>query len=201
MQRLSAIEALACGTPVVTLAREAMVGIVCHRKIGYVVIEVQCGDYRGEDDIVRCQDNYGRAKTAVRVDGEVERALTFGFVDLAALPDQVAQVGTLNPGRDGSAVRLRTLLEVAGVREHVTHITFSASADNFSASVPLAAVIDRAVLVYRQGLEPLSTRQGGPVRLFITDVESCDVESVNACTNMKDFDHIRITAAPEADSL
>jgi len=166
-----------------------------------VVIEVQCGDYLGEDDIVRRQDNYGRAKTAVRVDGEVERALTFGFVDLATLPDQVAQVGSLIPGRDGSAVRLRTLLEVAGVREHATHITFSASADNFSASVPLAAVLDRAVLVYRQGLEPLSTRQGGPVRLFITDVESCDVESVNACTNVKDLDHICITVAPEADTL
>jgi mannose-6-phosphate isomerase-like protein (cupin superfamily)/glycosyltransferase involved in cell wall biosynthesis len=166
-----------------------------------VVIEVQCGDYLGEDDIVRRQDNYGRAKTAVRVDGEVERALTFGFVELAALPDQVAQVGTLIPGRDGSAVRLRALLEVAGVREHATHITFSASADNFSASVPLAAVLDRAVLMYRQGLEPLSTRQGGPVRLFITDVESCNVDSVNACTNVKDLDHIRITVAPEADTL
>src|SRR5215813_14177535 len=35
-----------------------------------VVIEVQCGDYLGEDDIVRRQDNYGRAKTtAVCVDG------------------------------------------------------------------------------------------------------------------------------------
>jgi mannose-6-phosphate isomerase-like protein (cupin superfamily) len=166
-----------------------------------VVIEVQCGDYLGEDDIVRRQDNYGRAKTAVRVDGEVERTLTFGFVDLAALPDQVAQVGTLIPGRDGSAVRLRALLEGAGVREQATHITFSASADNFSASVPLAAVIDRAVLVYRQGLEPLSTRQGGPVRLFITDVESCDVDSINACTNVKDLDHIRITVTPEADTL
>jgi hypothetical protein len=55
----------------------------------------------------------------------------------------VAQVGTLNPGRDGSAVRLRSLLKVAGVREHATPITFSASADNFSASVLLAAVIDR----------------------------------------------------------
>jgi DMSO/TMAO reductase YedYZ molybdopterin-dependent catalytic subunit len=135
------------------------------------------------------------------VDGEVATPLTFGFVDLAALPDQIAQVGTLIPGRDGSAVRLRTLLEVADVREHATYITFSASADNFSASVPLAAVIDRAVLVYRQGLEPLSTRQGGPVRLFITDVESCDIDGVNACTNVKDLDHIRVTVAPPADTV
>jgi mannose-6-phosphate isomerase-like protein (cupin superfamily)/glycosyltransferase involved in cell wall biosynthesis len=166
-----------------------------------VVIEVQCGDYLGEDDIVRRQDNYGRATTTVQVDGEVERSLTFGFVDLAALPDQIAQVGTLLPGRHGSAVRLRTLLEVAGVREHATHVTFSASADNFSASVPLAAVIDRAVLVYRQGLAPLSTRQGGPIRLFITDVEACDVEGVNTCINVKDLDHIHISVVPEAATV
>ena len=95
-------------------------------------------------------------------------------------------------------MRLRTLLEGAGVREHATHITFSASADNFSASVPLAAVIDRAVLVYRQGLEPLRPGKVGRYGVFITDVESCDVDSVNACTNVKDLDHIRITVAPEA---
>jgi len=185
----------------IDIPREAWHRLANPGESNLVVIEVQCGDYLGEDDIVRRQDNYGRAKTAVRVDGEVERSQTFGFVDLAALPDQVAQVGTLVPGRDGSAVRLRALLEVAGVRQHATHITFSASADNFSASVPLAAVIDRAVLVYRQGLEPLSTQQGGPVRLFIADVESCDVDSINTCTNVKDLDHIRVTVAPEADTL
>ena len=40
VQRLSAIEALACGTPVVTFAREAMADIVCHGKTGYVVTDV-----------------------------------------------------------------------------------------------------------------------------------------------------------------
>jgi hypothetical protein len=87
------------------------------------------------------------------------------------------------------------------VKPHTTHITFSASADNFAASVPLAAVIDRAILVYRQGLEPLSTRQGGPVRLLVTDGESCDIESINACTNVKDLDHICLTVAPQTDTL
>jgi mannose-6-phosphate isomerase-like protein (cupin superfamily) len=182
----------------IDIPREAWHRLANPGAADLVVIEVQCGDYLGEDDIVRRQDNYGRAKTAVQVDGEVERPLTFGFVDLAALPEQVAQVGTLIPGRDGSAVRLRTLLEMVGVREHATHVTFSASADNFSASLPLATVIDRAVLVYRRGLEPLSTQQGGPVRLFITDIASCDVDDVNACTNVKDLDHICITVARAA---
>jgi mannose-6-phosphate isomerase-like protein (cupin superfamily) len=27
------------------------------------IIEVPCGDYRGEDDIVRLEDNYGRQGT------------------------------------------------------------------------------------------------------------------------------------------
>ena len=40
VQRLSAIEALACGTPVVTFAREAMADIVCHGDTGYVVTDV-----------------------------------------------------------------------------------------------------------------------------------------------------------------
>jgi hypothetical protein len=163
-----------------------------------VVIEVQCGDYFGEDDIVRRQDNYGRAKTAVLVDGEVQTPYTLDFVGLAALPDQVADIGTLLPGRAGSGVRLRALLDMVGVGEQATHITFTATADQFSASVPLAEVVDRAVLVYRQGLEPLSATQGGPVRLYVTDVESCDSEAVNACTNVKNLDHIRLTVAPEA---
>ena len=162
-----------------------------------VVIEVQCGDYFGEDDIVRRQDNYGRAKTAVLVDGEVQTPCTLDFVGLAALPEQVADIGTLLPGREGSGVWLRALLDMVGVAEQATHITFTATADTFSASVPLAAVADRAVLVYRQGLEPLSATQGGPVRLYITDVESCDSEVLSACTNVRNLDHIRLTGAPE----
>ena len=94
-------------------------------------------------------------------------------------------------------MRLRALLDMVGVAEQATHITFTATADTFSASVPLAAVADRAVLVYRQGLEPLSATQGGPVRLYVTDVESCDSEVLSACTNVKNLDHIRLTVAPE----
>jgi len=197
---LNDVETRRAAGEAIDIPREAWHRVANPGASDLVLIEVQCGDYLGEDDIVRRQDNYGRVGTAVQVDGEVRRPQTFGFVDLAALPDQVAHVGTLISGRAGSAVRLRALLEATDVGEHATHVTFSAGSDNFSASVPLAAVIDRAVLVYRQGLEPLSTRQGGPVRLFITDVEGCDVEELNACTNVKNLDHIRLTVAPETDT-
>jgi hypothetical protein len=33
------------------------------------------------------------------------------------------------------------------------------------------------------------------------DVESCDIEGVNTCTNVKELDHIRITVAPAEDTL
>lgn len=162
-----------------------------------VVIEVQCGDYLGEDDIVRREDNYGRAKTTVHVDGAVGQARTFGFVDFAALPEQVARVNTLLPGREGSAVRLRTVLEAVGLQDEATHVTFCASGDAFTASVPLAAVIDQAVLVYRQGLEPLAATQGGPVRLLVAEATGDSAEGVSACTNVKHLDQIRLTVGPE----
>lgn len=165
-----------------------------------VVIEVQCGDYLGEDDIVRRDDNYGRAKTNLHVDGAVQQARTFGFVDLAALPNQVAQVGALVPGRTGSAVRLRTLLEAVGYADEATHVTFSASHDHFTTSVPLEAVLDHAVLVYRQGLEPLATTQGGPVRLFVAEAEGCALEEISACTNVKQIDQIRLTVGAEGSA-
>lgn len=132
----------------------------------------------------------------MQVDGEVQTPHTLGFIDLAGLPDQVADIGAFISGRAGSGVRLRTLLDTVGVEARATHITFTATDDQFSASVPLTAVVDRAILVYRQGLEPLAATQGGPVRLYITDVASCDSDAVSACTNVKHLDHIRLTVEP-----
>ena len=61
--------------------------------------------------------------TALRVEGEVNTPRDFGFADLAALPNQVPDVGRLIPGREGSAVRLGALLEATGPRPGVTHMT------------------------------------------------------------------------------
>ncbi|MFZ1622364.1 hypothetical protein, partial [Dokdonella sp.] len=36
------------------------------------LIEVQCGDYFGEDDIVRLEDRYGRVPRKVQVSSERE---------------------------------------------------------------------------------------------------------------------------------
>jgi hypothetical protein len=65
----------------------------------------------------------------------------------------------LIPGRAGNAVRLRALLEVAGVREHATHI--------LSARVPIISLP-----VY---LSPLSS----------TEPSSCTVKDSSPCPRSK----------------
>jgi DMSO/TMAO reductase YedYZ molybdopterin-dependent catalytic subunit len=121
----------------------------------------------------------------LRVEGEVDSPRDFDFHQLAALPGQVEDVSTLLPGRQGSAIRLRTLLDTVGIKPTATHITLSATEDTFSASVPLTAIADRGVLVYRLGPKPLPTAQGGPVRFFIVGVEECATGEVDACANVK----------------
>ena len=135
-----------------------------------------------------------------RIDGEVRTPGDFGFAARTALPDQIAAVATLIPGRHGVAVRLRTLLEATGLSPRATHLTLHATDGDYTASVPLDVVIDRAILVYRVGNAPLPVRQGGPIRFFIPDVEACSIGDVDACANVKYLGRIEITHGPGRDT-
>ena len=135
----------------------------------------------------------------LRVEGEVEAPREFGFADLAALPGQVPDVGTLVPGREGAAVRLQALLDAVGVRARAGHLTLLSSDGKFSASVPLAAVRD-AVVAYRLGDQPLPPEKGGPLRFFIPKVEQCAQGGVDACANVKFLGCICVTTAPGTDT-
>ncbi len=138
--------------------------------------------------------------TALRVEGEVNTPRAFGFADLAALPNQVLDVGRLIPGREGGAVRLGALLEATGPRPGVTHMTLHATDGTFSASVPLDDVRDRGLVVYRLGDEPLPSSQGGPLRFFITGVEECGIGEVDACANVKFLGVIELTQGVGTDT-
>jgi DMSO/TMAO reductase YedYZ molybdopterin-dependent catalytic subunit len=138
--------------------------------------------------------------TSLRVEGEVDTPREFRFTDLAALQGQVPDIGALIPGREGGGVWLRALLEATGVRPQASHITLHATTGDFSASVPLAAVHDRAIVVYRVGDAPLPAAQGGPMRFFITNVEDCTTGEVNACANVKGLGTIQLTIGPGADT-
>jgi Oxidoreductase molybdopterin binding domain len=137
--------------------------------------------------------------TRLQIEGEVILPCELGYADLAALPDQVEDVGALIPGRTGGGVRLRAVLRRAGIKDGATHVTVSSSDGKFHASVPLASVRE-AVLAYRLGNEPLPEKLGGPIRLLIPDVEPCAIGEVDACANVKFVATLRLTRGAGADT-
>ncbi|MCZ6871920.1 MAG: molybdopterin-dependent oxidoreductase [bacterium] len=138
--------------------------------------------------------------TSLRVEGEVGKPQDFDFAALAALPGQVPDIGALIPGREGGGVWLRSLLEASVAQPATRHITLQATDGNFSASVPLEAVVDRAVVVYRLGDDPLPADKGGPIRFLIKDVEECTIGEVDACANVKFLGVIQLTQGPGIDT-
>lgn len=121
----------------------------------------------------------------LRVEGEVVTPRQFSFDELAGLPQQIPNISVLAPGRQGCAVRLRVLLDETGIGARATHITLHADDGEYSASIPLDAVIDHAVVIYGLNQQPLPAEQGGPMRFLIPDVTVCGIGEVDACANVK----------------
>lgn len=136
----------------------------------------------------------------IRIEGEVASPATFDFAKLAALPQQIADVGSVVPGKQGGAVKLRALLDAAGVKPSAKFATLEGDAGRFAVSVPLSAVMDNAVVAYRLGDAALPEKQGGPARFYVLDVQSCGSDSgVDACANVKRLQRIKLTREREAD--
>jgi 2-dehydropantoate 2-reductase len=136
----------------------------------------------------------------LRVEGEVQKPHEFAFAELAGLPEQILDVGSLIPGRQGGAIWLRNLLDATGTHPHATHVTLHATDGDFSASLPLAAVRDRALIVYRMGEASLPVEQGGPIRFLIVDAEACGLSEIDTCANVKFLGSIQVTQGPGVDT-
>lgn len=132
----------------------------------------------------------------LKIDGAVERPTTFSFDDLTRLDEaqQVRDVSRLDPKRSGDAVRLEGLLAAAGMQPAARWLTLHATADDFHASIPLDAVRERAVVLYRLADGPLPAKAGGPFRFFIPDSASCKTAEVDECANVKFIDRIELSA-------
>jgi DMSO/TMAO reductase YedYZ molybdopterin-dependent catalytic subunit len=130
------------------------------------------------------------------VSGLVDRPLQLSAADLAAIGEQyqVPDVGLLEPGRRGRAVRLEGLLAAACAQPAAQWITVHARADDFHASVPLAAIRARAVLIYELAGGPLPVSAGGPLRLLIPDFAACRAAEVDECANVKFVDALELSA-------
>ncbi|MEX0714818.1 MAG: molybdopterin-dependent oxidoreductase [Pirellulales bacterium] len=133
--------------------------------------------------------------TLLTINGEVERPLALSFEDLQGIDPQyqVSDVSRLDAKRAGQAVTLAGLLALAGARPAAEYLTLHSSTDNFHASIPLAAVRDRALLIYRLDRAPLGAKAGGPIRFLIPDFAACHTAEVDECANVKFVDHIELS--------
>ena len=134
------------------------------------------------------------------IDGAVERPLRLSLADLSALAGQVPDVSQLVPGRQGVGVTLAALLSAAGVQPTSKWLTLHASADDFHASIPLEAVRDAGLVLYRLGDQPLPASAGGPVRFLIPDVAACHTHEVDECANIKFVDRLELSVARGFDN-
>jgi DMSO/TMAO reductase YedYZ molybdopterin-dependent catalytic subunit len=137
---------------------------------------------------------------ALEICGRVQQPGRFDFAALTRLPGQIDDVATLVPGRSGGAVRLVSLLDAVHPEVEATHITVESHDGSFSASVPLAAVVDSAVVLYRVGSQALSEQQGGPFRFLITDAQACATGGADLCANVKFVGRIALSAGPGRDT-
>jgi DMSO/TMAO reductase YedYZ molybdopterin-dependent catalytic subunit len=132
----------------------------------------------------------------LRIDGDVEQPRSFAFLDLEALGAafQLRDVSRIDPKRKGDAITLEGLLERVRPKSNVKYLTLHSSTDDFHASIPLAAIRERAILIYRLDGDPLPATAGGPVRFFIPDFAACHTDEVDECANVKFVDRIELTA-------
>lgn len=136
------------------------------------------------------------------VDGDVEHPLALSFDDLAGFPatEQVADVSRYHPTRKGDGVTLEAILKRVRPRSTATYLTLHATADDFHASIPLAAVRSEGIVVYRIDGQPLPSKSGGPIRFLIKDPAACHTEELDDCANVKFVDRIELTVAKGRDT-
>jgi DMSO/TMAO reductase YedYZ molybdopterin-dependent catalytic subunit len=137
---------------------------------------------------------------ALEVRGQVQQPGRFDFEALANLPGQIEDIATVLPGRTGGGVRLASLLEAVQPVPGVTHLTVESTDGTFSASVPLAAVLDSGVVLYRLGSGALPEQQGGPFRFLITDAQTCATGGADLCANVKFVGRIALSVGPGRDT-
>jgi DMSO/TMAO reductase YedYZ molybdopterin-dependent catalytic subunit len=142
------------------------------------------------------------SKPLLQIAGDVANPISLGFSELASLADafQVIDVSRIDPKRKGDAVKLSGLLELVRPSSSVRYLTLHASTDDFHASIPLAAVRDSAILIYRLDGQPLPVSAGGPVRFFIPDFAACHTSEIDECANVKFVDRIELTSGPGRDN-
>jgi DMSO/TMAO reductase YedYZ molybdopterin-dependent catalytic subunit len=147
-------------------------------------------------------ERFAMSNSILTIAGECQQPQSLSFDELAGLPveHQVADVSRLVPGRKGDAVRLAGILQLVQPNTTARYLGLHSSTDNFHASIPLDAVAERALIIYRLDGQPLPAKAGGPVRFFIPDFAACHTEEIDECANVKFVDRIELTAEKGFDN-
>lgn len=136
----------------------------------------------------------------LEIGGQVAQPRSFDFAALSQLPGQIDDISGLVPGRRGGGVRLTALLTAVQPRPEARYITLESADGSFSASVPLAAVAQSGVVLYRLGDQALPASLGGPFRFLITDAQTCATGGVDLCANVKCVGRVLISHEPGRDT-
>ena len=138
----------------------------------------------------------------LRIDGQVAKPLNLSDQDLAELPAefQIEDVREHGAKRPGAAVRLGPVLQLAEVAPEASHLGLHAEHDNFHASIPLAPILDRALIIYQHDGAALSVDAGGPFRFWIPDHAACQADEIDECANVKFIDRIELTVGKGFDN-
>lgn len=138
----------------------------------------------------------------LRVDGEVERPVDLSFADLLAFSatEKVPDVSQFHPKRQGGGVTLNAVLQRVRPRSSATYLTLHATADNFAASIPLAAIREEGIVVYQLNGAPLPVKNGGPFRFLIRNPAACHTDELDDCANVKFVDRLELTSGKGRDT-
>ena len=109
----------------------------------------------------------------------------------SALPEEhrIPDVGTVLPGRQGSAIRFRAIAEKAQPDPTVRYVHVASTDGGFTASLDFDEVCEKGVVLYGLDDQPLPETYGGPFRLMLVDSEDCSV-------NVKFLGRVEFTAEP-----
>jgi len=130
----------------------------------------------------------------LRIEGAVDHPLALGFEDLRGMPTeaQVPDVSRIDPARRGGGVALGAILRMASPHPGATRAILHADRDGFRVGLPLAAMCDRGVVVYRVDDGPMPPEKGGPFRMLVRGAAECHAEELDECANVKYLSRIEI---------
>jgi len=131
--------------------------------------------------------------THLVVDGLAINPVRLSFEQLDALGEQVDVAG-VDPQYKGVAVKANAVIAKARPKNIADFVTVHSTDMLFVASVPMAELREKGLLLYKLDGKPLPRELGGPVRLLIPG-------STNPCANVKFVGRLEIRRGKGVDTV